>query len=216
MKRLAAIVPFPFADFAASSMGGAVPALEPIVAPPAETLSAVDIERAFADGLAAGRTEAAGAVAAGAERLSALVETVAAECARRDAMLDLERERLRAALQTFLAAFCERLFARNATPLALSLVDRLLDASRDRSPAALIVSKPAFEAFASDLAEAIAARGAEFIRVDADESLREGECRLVWRGGAAGARLETTAAEVNRILAAAPDFLEKTDGRLQS
>ncbi|MEQ1931775.1 MAG: hypothetical protein ABL957_14760, partial [Parvularculaceae bacterium] len=149
MTRPARILPFAFEDFApklaprAPEMRAATP-----VVVPEPRLTQSDIEAAFADGLAAGRVDGAGAAATTiGEQAREILDRISDENAQRSTALEHDRAALRAALRQFLGAFCERLAASNAAPLALALVDRLLAASGDSAPATLFVSEETFAAF---------------------------------------------------------------------
>ena len=138
------------------------------------------------------------------EQAREILDRISDENAQRSTALEHDRAALRAALRQFLGAFCERLAASNAAPLALALVDRLLAASGDSAPATLFVSEETFAAFGGRWHEELDSRpDAGFLQVGSDAGLRGGECRIQWRGGAAAYSHETVTAEIDRILAAA-------------
>jgi flagellar biosynthesis/type III secretory pathway protein FliH len=195
-------VPFAFEDFAPKPPPPAAalaPAPEGLAAE--ERFSRADLDEAFAAGRAAGREEADGREENADDLAAVIAERLLAEIARLRQDAADDRERHREGVVAFLKGLCRRLGFERADRLALSLVDRLLAVSDDRTPAGLFVSEETFERFGSALCAELAARGvSEVITVASDSALSGGECRLAWRGGAASVALSTIDAEVERIL----------------
>jgi hypothetical protein len=175
------------------------------MAPPVATpLTEADLDAAFARGLAAGETSGAASAARTAVYMEETAAAVAGSLANEAHARQRDRAVLRRDIAAFLNAFCGRLAARQAAPLALSLADRLLAGSSDEAGATLFVSEETFAEFGEDLRRALSEKpGAASIELGSDGALIGGECRLQWRGGAARYDNAVVAAEIDRILAAA-------------
>lgn len=204
MTRTAKIVPMPLHDFAPSATIPLKPAtVEAAPAPAERHFTEAEMEAAVAAARAAGREEAADTAAAAiAMQLAQLGDGLAREAARRNEALEQDRIALRDALRSFIAPLCRRLAAQNAAPLALSLIERMLAASDDKTPATLFVSEKTFASLGGQLQDAAVRAGVE---IGSDAALDDGECRLQWRGGAASLSHDAVTAEIDRLLAAAAD-----------
>lgn len=202
MTRAVKIMPVTFEEFAPmapSPIRAASP--EPRSTTPEARFTQNEIDAAFAAGRAAGFDEAASVQSAAvAAKLAKLADALALEAARREEALEEHRRSLRSALHDLLTTLCRRLAARNAAPIALSLIDRMLAASAEKTPATLFVSEGVFASLGDRLAEAATRAGVE---IGSDALLQDGECRLQWRGGAAFYSHDSVAAEIERVIAAA-------------
>lgn len=197
---MGAAKPIPF-DYQDLNPPAAIDAPAPVASPPVG-FSAADLEEAFAAGRIAGqRATPSGAETLTLQRIAALADALAGQGAQCAAALEAEKASLRAVLEAFVIEFCGSLGAERAAEGALALIDRLIAASADMSPAALFISPGSIARFGDRLMREIAARGAKsFITIEPDPALGDSECRLAWRGGAATREFEPVAAEIRRLV----------------
>jgi flagellar assembly protein FliH len=188
--------PYDFADLKAPAAKAPARPVEP-------SFTVADIERtranAFAEGLAAARRQAEeedrAALYAVGNVISALQsefgERLAAECAE-----------LKAAAGDFCRAFAEKLASEREVDAAISLLDRLLAASLDRTPVAISLNDESAKRWKPALEGAIKERDAEkFVSIEGDPNLQRGECRLSWRGGSMSRLLAPSLRKIDAIIA---------------
>ena len=193
--QAARVTPFPFGDFA-----DAAPA-KPQAAPAPDD-SAARLQ-AYEEGFAAAK---ASIDADEAASVAALVDALSEERARFAERLAAEGEALREAARAFLSAFAGRLAATREVELAASLVDRLLAACAERSPARLEVSARSFGRLHGRLHAELADRNAaDFVDLAPAAGRAPGDCRLVCRGGAASRRLADAIAQLEETFGASAD-----------
>lgn len=202
---MAGAVPFSFRDLAA---GPAEDGDAPSRREPVPVFSSSDVEAAFASGFEQGAAAAHAAGAAGREaEARAFADALAGIAAAFDEGRAEDRRRIRREGEAAIAILLRRTHGASAGEAALALIDRLLAASTDRSPATLRIGDAKLAAL---LADAIAARAAaEVIKIVVDDALPQGDFRLDWRGGVAERRFAALRAELRRLLreerAAAPE-----------
>jgi flagellar assembly protein FliH len=168
-----------------------------------EPITVADIEAAresaFRDGYEAARAEMEGK---DRETLAAIGDAVAAFRTEFEALAAAERTDLRAAAGEFCRAFATKLAETHEVEAALSLLDRVLDASIDRTHLTLSLSAKSARKWRERLIVAIRKRGAEsFTSLESDADLAPGECRINWRGGAIARLIETSLKEIDAVFA---------------
>lgn len=190
---MARAVPFSYRDFAAKSEEPPMARETPAV------FAASDVEAAFASGVAKGADEAkaecAARIDAEAKAFAAALSDLAAAFRERRAE---DAQRLRADAEAAISILLRRAHRVCAAESALALVDRLLAASADRAKATLEVGDK--DVAAALQAEIAARQASDVFDVVIDDRLARGDCRLLWRGGAAELRFAAARAELRRIL----------------
>lgn len=178
---LARPAPYPLRDFTQPT-----PQFPPIAASPADAVAAARLE-GFEQGFAAAK---AIAEAETSRAVIAVADALAEERARFAEGLAAEAQSLRETARTFLTDIAGRFAQTHEAAFALVLVDRLLSACAERVPARLEISPRSYGALAERIAAEISERGAsDFVDLAPAADLAPGDCRLVWRGGAASRRL---------------------------
>jgi flagellar biosynthesis/type III secretory pathway protein FliH len=196
--------PFEYQDFRPQRPLAPTRRDAPEPAPPPDV--GADIARRLEDAYAAGVADGAKSSAREAESdriraLQSIAAVLAERCSAFERALGAERARLNAAVRTLLTRLLFADHQAGAREAAIGLIDRLLKASADRSPARLTISATASASLIAELREAIAARGAaEFISIETDAALGPGDCRLAWRGGAAQRAFAAIRNEIRRSL----------------
>lgn len=192
--QTARVTPFSFGDFSEPA--------EPQAAKAAPRADADVRAQAYDEGWAAAKASIEAEEAAAIARLA---DALADERARFAEGLAAQSQAMRETARAFLAEFAGRFTASHEVDLAAALVDRLLAACAERTPARLEVSARSFNALRDKLLAALAERNAgDFVDLAPAADLAPGDCRLVWRGGAATRRLADALARLEEAFAASP------------
>ncbi|MEQ8934913.1 MAG: hypothetical protein RIE56_03880 [Amphiplicatus sp.] len=193
--QAARVTPFPFGDFAEPAP--AKPQAAPTPDGGAERLEA------YEEGFAAAK---ASIDAHEAASIAAIADALSEERTRFAEGLATEAQALRDAARAFLNAFAGRLASTREVELAASLVDRLLAACAERTPARLEVSARSFGRLHERLHAELADRNAaDFVDLAPAADLAPGDCRLIWRGGGATRRLADAFAQLEEAFGAPAD-----------
>ncbi len=199
--QAARVTPFLFGDFADPAPPPAAPAA-PQPAPQGADHSAARLA-AYQEGFAAAK---ASIDADEAASIAAIAGALAEQRAGFADGLAAEAQALREAARAFLAAFAGRLASTREVELAANLVDRLLAACAERTPARLEVSARSFGRLYERLHGELSDRNAaDFVDLAPAADLAPGDCRLVWRGGAATRRLADALAHLDEAFGAPAD-----------
>ena len=201
--QAARVTPFQFGDFA-----------EPAPPAPSEAASASGPDTGavrlagYEEGFAAAKVSIDADEAAS---VAAIAEALSEQSMRFADGLASEAQALREAARAFLSAFAGRLASTREVELAAGLIDRLLAACAERTPARLEVSARSFGRLHDRLQAELADRNAaDFVDLAPAADLTPGDCRLVWRGGAATRRLADALAQLEETFGAPADEPRKS------
>lgn len=180
-----------------------------------KSFTACDIETARREGYEAGADDAKAREEAAQ---TALLQSIAAAFGARrrayEAAVDAHRNALSVAAATVLKRFCAKLAEAREIGLAEDLLDRLTKDDGEAAPATLNLNPDSLAKHRDALIEILKTRGFDrFVALEGDETLRPGEARIDWRGGAMARRLDDAMREIDTIfhsLAPTPNSADTT------